>query len=214
MSKQLLTVYEAPKPQLALILAHGAGGGQKTPFMVRVAKGMATRGVTTATFDFLYIEQRRSAPDRPPVLEQRWREVLAEAKGRKEFSELPLAIGGKSMGGRIASHIAAQGVDGVSAVVFLGYPLHPPGKPEQRRDAHLPSIALPMLFVQGTRDAFGTSDEIAALMPSLQHPTLHVVTGGDHSFKITAKGRVDPLDEIMDAVASWLSARAAVRPPR
>jgi hypothetical protein len=214
MSKQLLTVYESPKPQAALILAHGAGGGQKTPFMVRVAKGMAARGVTTATFDFLYMEQRRSAPDRAPVLEQRWRDVLAEARGRKECSALPLAIGGKSMGGRMASHIAAQGVDGVTGVVLLGYPLHPPGKPEQRRDAHLPSIVLPMLFVQGTRDAFGTADEIAALFPSLQQPTLHVVAGGDHSFKVTGKGKVDPLDEVMNVVASWLSARAAVRPPR
>jgi uncharacterized protein len=207
MSKGLLTVYEATTPKAGLILSHGAGGGQKTPFMVRVAKGMAARGVTTATFDFLYMEQRRSAPDRAPVLEQRWREALQEAKGRNEFSRLPLAIGGKSMGGRIASHIAAQGVEGVSAVVFLGYPLHPPGKPEQRRDAHLPSIALPMLFVQGTRDAFGTADEIAALLPSLQHPTLHVVTGGDHSLKVTGKGKVDPLDEIMDVVARFVCDR-------
>ena len=214
MPKALLTVYEAPKPKAALILAHGAGGGQKTPFMVRVAKGMATRGVTTATFDFLYMEQRRSAPDRAPVLEQRWREAVAEAKGRPAFSGLALAIGGKSMGGRMASHIAAQGVEGVSAVVFLGYPLHPPGKPEQRRDAHLPSIAMPVLFVQGSRDAFGTADEIAALFPSLQQPTLHVVAGGDHSFKVTGKGKVDPLEEIMDVVASWLSAHAAVRPLR
>ena len=205
MPKELLTVYEAPTPKASLILAHGAGGGQKSPFMVRVAKGMATRGVTTATFDFLYMEQRRSAPDRAPVLEQRWREALGEARDGKAFAGLPLAIGGKSMGGRMASHIAAQGVDGVSAVVLLGYPLHPPGKPEQRRDAHLPSIALPMLFVQGTRDAFGASDEIAALLPSLQHPTLHVVTGGDHSFKVTGKGKVDPLDEIMDVVARFVS---------
>jgi uncharacterized protein len=207
MPKQLLTVYEATKPRAALILAHGAGGGQKTPFMVRVAKGMATRGVTAATFDFLYMEQRRGAPDRAPVLEQRWREVLQEAKGRKEFSRLPLAIGGKSMGGRIASHIAAQGVDGVSALVFLGYPLHPPGKPDQRRDAHLQSIALPMLFVQGTRDAFGSSDEIAALFSSLQQPTLHVVTGGDHSFRVTGKGKGDSLDEILDVVARFVCAR-------
>ncbi len=207
MPKELLTVYEATTPHAALILAHGAGAGQKHPFMVRVAKGLAERGVTTATFDFLYIEQRRGAPDRAPVLEQRWREAVADARSRKEFAGRPLAIGGKSMGGRIASHIAAQGVDGVSAVVFLGYPLHPPGKPEQRRDAHLPTIALPLLFVQGTRDPFGAADEIAALLPSLQQPTLHVVTGGDHSFKVTGKGKGDPIDEIMDVVARFVSDR-------
>ena len=204
MSKQLLTVYEATTPQATLILAHGAGGGQKTPFMLRVAKGIAARGVTTATFDFLYMEQRRGAPDRAPVLEQRWRDAVEEARSSKAFARLPLAIGGKSMGGRMASHIAAQGVDGVSGVVFLGYPLHPPGKPEQRRDAHLPSITLPMLFVQGTRDPFGSADEIAALLPSLTRPTLHIVTGGDHSFKVTGKGKVDPLDEIMDVVARFV----------
>ncbi len=204
MPKPLLTLYEAAKPTAGLILAHGAGGGQTTPFMVRVAKGLAARAVTTATFDFLYMEQRRSAPDRAPVLEQRWRDAIDEAKGRTPFSGLPLAIGGKSMGGRIASHIAAQGVDGVSALVFLGYPLHPPGKPEQRRDAHLPAITLPMLFVQGTRDAFGTSDEIAALLPALKRPTLHIVNGGDHSLKVAGKGKVDPLDEILDVVARFV----------
>src|SRR5262245_54034822 len=198
----MLTVYPAGSPKAALILAHGAGAGQKHPFMVRVAKGMAARGVSTATFDFAYIAEGRKVPDRAPLLEQRWREALAE--GRKTFANLPIAIGGKSMGGRIASHIAAEGIDDVKALVFLGYPLHPPGKPDQRRDAHLPRISQPMLFVQGTRDAFGTSDEIAALVPRLQHATVHAVDGGDHSFNVRGKkegkkeGKNDVLDEIMD----------------
>jgi predicted alpha/beta-hydrolase family hydrolase len=203
----MLTVYEAPAPRAGLILAHGAGAGQASPFMVRFAKGMAARGITAATFDFAYIAGGRKVPDRAPVLEQRWRAALEEARTTTAFAGLTLAIGGKSMGGRISSHIAAQGVDGVSALVFLGYPLHPPGKPDQRRDAHLPAIGERMLFVQGSRDPFGTSDEIAALVPSLRRATLHVVDGGDHSFKVPGKqaAKDAAIDEIMDVVAAFIT---------
>jgi hypothetical protein len=169
--------------------------------MVRFARGMALRGISTATFDFPYIAARRKVPDRAPVLEQSWREALDTA--RAEFAGLPLVIGGKSMGGRMASHIAAQGCEGVTGLVFLGYPLHPPGKPEQRRDAHLPAIRERMLFAQGTRDAFGGAAEIAALLPSLQHAQLHEVDGGDHSFKVSGR-KGDVLEGIMDAVAAWI----------
>jgi predicted alpha/beta-hydrolase family hydrolase len=204
----MLTVYAAEKPRAAFILAHGAGAGQKSPFMVRFATGMADRGITTATFDFAYIEAKKSVPDRAPVLEQRWRDVVEEARSNKDFKNLPLAIGGKSMGGRIASHIAAQGVEGVSALVFLGYPLHPPGKPDQRRDAHLPSIKERMLFVQGSKDPFGTSAEIDALLPSLKRATLRIVPGGDHSFKVPGKQaqKDAAIEEIMNDVATFLQA--------
>ena len=103
----------------------------------------------------------------------------------------------------MASHIAAQGCEGVDGLVFLGYPLHPPGQPEQRRDAHLPAIRERMLFVQGTRDAFGTAAEIAALLPSLQHAELHEVAGGDHSFKVP-DAKETCSKEIMDTVAAWI----------
>jgi predicted alpha/beta-hydrolase family hydrolase len=196
----MLTTYLTPSPKAALVLAHGAGVGQKSPFMVRFGKGMAERGISAATFDFPYMAAGRSVPDKAPVLEQAWREALAVAKS--EFGALPIVIGGKSMGGRIASHIAAQGCEGIAALVFLGYPLHPPGKPEQRRDAHLPDIEQPMLFVQGTRDAFGTSAEISRLLTSLRRATLHEVAGGDHSFKVS--GRKDVLEDIMDVVARWI----------
>ena len=151
---------------------------------------------------------RKSVPDRPPVLEQAWRDAIARA--RTELSGLPLFIGGKSMGGRIASQVASQGVEGVSGLVFLGYPLHPPGKPEQRRDAHLPAIAQPMLFVQGSRDPFGTADEIRALLPALQLATLHEIPNGDHSFKVSGRGAPKPdqvLNEILDMVKSWIFER-------
>ena len=146
-------------------------------------------------------------PDRAPVLEQTWRSAIDEA--RRTFPTLPLFIGGKSMGGRMASHVASrQGIGGIAGVVFLGYPLHPPGKPDQRRDAHLPAIAEPMLFVQGSRDAFGASDEIAALLPRLKRATLHEIAGGDHSFKVPGgkTKQEETLQEIMDAVAAWAEA--------
>jgi hypothetical protein len=200
-----LTQYPSATPRAALVLAHGAGAGQSSPFMVRVARGMAERGISTATFDFPYMAAGRSVPDRAPVLEAAWRDALAEA--RKAFGDLPTIIGGKSMGGRIASHIAAQGSEGIDGLVFLGYPLHPPGKPDRRRDAHLPSIRQRMLFVQGSRDAFGTSAEIAALLPRLTRATLHEIPGGDHSFKVPGRktpGTKDVIDAIMDVVAAWI----------
>ena len=188
-----------------MVVAHGAGAGQKSPFMVRTARGLAERGISAATFDFPYMSTGRSAPDRPEVLERAWREAVVAA--RAEFGALPLFIGGKSMGGRIASHIASQGCDGINGLIFLGYPLHPPGKPQQRRDAHLPAIREPMLFVQGSRDAFGTADEIRALIPSLQRATLHEVAGGDHSFKISGRGASKPdavLDSVLEVVRGWI----------
>jgi len=201
-----LKVYRSDSPVAGLVVAHGAGGGQNTPFMVRTAEGLAARGITAATFDFPYMAARKSVPDRPPVLEQAWREAIAEA--RNQMGRVPLFIGGKSMGGRIASHVASQGCPGLSGLVFLGYPLHPPGKPDQRRDAHLPAIAEPMLFVQGSRDAFGTTEEIRALLPKLQHATLHEVPGGDHSFKVSGRGAPKPnavVDGILDVVVGWMT---------
>ena len=200
-----ISVYPASAATAALVLAHGAGAGQKSPFMVQAARGFTDRGISVATFDFPYIARGKKVPDPTPVLEAAWREALAAA--RESLVRLPLFIGGKSMGGRLASHVAAQGVTGVSGLVFLGYPLHPPGKPQQRRDAHLPRIAEPMLFVQGARDAFGTADEIRALAPSLQRAAVHEVAGGDHSFKVAGRGSPQPeavLAGVLDAVAAWI----------
>ena len=199
-----LKVYPSERPFAALVLAHGAGAGQTSQFMVRVAAGLAERGMTTATFDFDYVTAGRKIPDRAPVLEAAWRRAIEAARSR--FHGLPLSIGGKSMGGRIASHVASQGGAGpLAALIFLGYPLHPPGAPDRRRDAHLPAIREPMLFVQGSKDAFGSSDEIRALLPSMQHAALHEIAGGDHSFKVPGGVARQPpvLIEIMDQVARW-----------
>jgi predicted alpha/beta-hydrolase family hydrolase len=205
-----LKVYPSERPFGALVLAHGAGAGQTSSFMVRVATGLAHRGLSTATFDFGYMTAGRKVPDRTPVLESTWREAIAAA--RQQFKGLNLFIGGKSMGGRIASHVASQGgATPLAGLIFLGYPLHPPGRPDQRRDAHLPAIAEPMLFVQGSKDAFGTAAEIRELLRTLPHATLEEVEGGDHSFKVPGGvARQDPvLASIMDAVARWATVKAA-----
>ena len=176
--------------------------------MVEAAKGFASRGVSTATFDFPYMTARRKVPDRAPVLEQAWRSAIESA--RAHFGDLPLFIGGKSMGGRIATHVAAQKSGGtLSGVILLGYPLHPPGKPEQRRDAHLPNISEPMLFVQGERDTFGGAGEIRDLLPRLQSATVHEIPGGDHSFRVPGgKARQQAvLVEVLTIATEWMRSR-------
>lgn len=210
-----LTVYPSESAVAAIVVAHGAGAGQTSPFMVRTARGMAERGIAAATFDFPYMAERRKVPDRAPVLETAWRSAIDAA--RRQIADVPLFIGGKSMGGRLASHVASQGGAGALAgLVFLGYPLHPPGNPQKRRDGHLPAIVEPMLFVQGSRDTFGTGDEIRALLPSLQRATLHEIAGGDHSFKVPAslrpKGGDDAtLHEILEFASRWIKGVIATR---
>lgn len=195
-----LRVYPSESATAAIVVAHGAGAGRMSPFLVRTARGLAARGLSSATFDFAYMTARKRVPDPAPVLEAAWRDAIDAAS--RAFAGLPLFIGGKSMGGRIASHVAAEGAHGIAGLVFLGYPLHPPGKPQQRRDAHLPRIEQPMLFVQGSRDAFGTAEEIRSLLSKLRRATLYEVAGADHSFKV-GRGAPDPLDEILDVVARW-----------
>lgn len=206
-----LTVYSSASPAAFLVLAHGAGAGQASPFMVRVARGLASRGITTATFDFPYMAARRKVPDRAPILEAAWRDAIDAAHGARGGA--PLFIGGKSMGGRIASQVASQAAApaDIAGLVCLGYPLHPPGRPDQRRDAHLPSIAAPMLFVQGSRDTFGTADEIRALLPRLQRAALQEVPGGDHSLKVHggAARQQEVIEGVLDGIRAWVQSGAA-----
>jgi predicted alpha/beta-hydrolase family hydrolase len=206
----MLSVYPSDRAAAGLVLAHGAGGGQHSRFMVEAAKALAARGITVATFDFPYMTEGRKVPDKGPALEAAWRTTIDAAQGDPAFAGLPLFIGGKSMGGRIASQVAAQRVDGITGLVYFGYPLHPPGRPEQRRDRHLPDIREPMLFVQGTRDQFGTAQEIRELLPRLnERTTLFEVSDGDHSFNVRVKvagRRADAvLTEIFDAAAGFIS---------
>jgi predicted alpha/beta-hydrolase family hydrolase len=185
-------VYEAKttEPGPTLVLAHGAGAGQRSPFMTRFAAALAGLGVRVVTFNFLYTEQGRKLPDRPAVLEACYRAVI-ETVCQELSGNQPLITGGKSMGGRIATQVAAADDDlPIDGIVLLGYPLHPPGRPAERRDAHLPRVRRPMLFVQGGRDAFGTPDELRPVLDQLQpRADLYVVAGGDHSFKVSRASR-------------------------
>jgi uncharacterized protein len=202
---------EGQGPEATLILGHGAGAGQQSAFIVNCARALAGLGVDVVTFNFLYTEQRRRLPDRAPLLESCYGAVVEAARERVESARLALFIGGKSMGGRIATQVAAADPGApIAGLVLLGYPLHPPGKPERRRDAHLPAVKRPMLFVQGSRDAFGTPEELEPLLASLvPRPTLHVVEGGDHSFKRPpgdAQTQAAILDDVQRTVVEWMAA--------
>ena len=200
-------VYPAAEPRLnaTLILAHGAGAGQHSTFMTSFATALSGLGVDIVTFNFLYTEQRRRIPDRKPVLEACYRAVIQAVRRELEGA---VFIGGKSMGGRIATHVAAEGLtDPPSGIVLLGYPLHPPGRPQERRDAHLPDVPCPMLFVQGSRDAFGTPAEIQPVLPKFDRQAmLHIVEGGDHSFKVANSRRPqdDVYREVQETIVKWL----------
>lgn len=191
-----------------LVLAHGAGAGQRSGFMSGWAGAFAALGVDAVTFDFPYTAQGRKLPDHAPVLEACYRAVVRVVRERVPSAGRRLVIGGKSMGGRMATHIAAQDADlPIAGLVLLGYPLHPPGRPAQRRDAHLPAVRRPMLFVQGSRDAFGTPAELQPVLDRIG-PTasLHVVEGGDHSFTVPrAGGRQADVDAaIRERVVAWI----------
>ena len=199
---------------VALILGHGAGAGQSSGFMLRCAADLAARGIDAVTFNFLYMERGRRLPDANDQLEACYRAVIAALREHPTLGRLTLAIGGKSMGGRIASQVAAAGGAGdLAGLVFLGYPLHPPGKPERLRAKHLPRVGAPMLFVQGERDAFGTPNELRPIIAALVPPAeLYVVAGGDHSFKVRKSEGV-PQEEVERAVQErierWLRQAAA-----
>jgi predicted alpha/beta-hydrolase family hydrolase len=174
-------IYGRPDHAAAtLVLAHGAGAGMEHPFLGGLAHALNDDGVATLRFNFPYREAGKKFPDRPPAAIAAWRAVMAEAASRS--SGEPLWAAGKSFGGRMASMAVAEGMS-AAGLVYLGYPLHPPGKPEKLRDGHLYGLTLPMLFLQGTRDTFATprllEDVVARIGPTA---TIEWWEGGDHSF--------------------------------
>ncbi len=205
--------YPAGQPSLlaGFVLAHGAGAGQTSPFIRDFAFGLAQRGISVLTFNFPYMEAKRRIPDRTEVLESSFEAAirkLRELIGQQDR----VFVGGKSMGGRIASHLAARPDSVVAGLILLGYPLHPPGKLDQLRTAHVNRLELPILMIQGTRDVFGTPDE---LKPWFSGPnaTIHPVEGGDHSFKIrkglSSRSQDDVYSEIQDRIRDWIGGVAA-----
>ena len=193
-----------------LILGHGAGANQSSGFMRLFANGLAERGLDVVTFNFVYSERGRGGPDPKAKLEACYEKVIEAVAQDKKLKGNKLAIGGKSMGGRIGSQVAAADSSKVAALVFLGYPLHPPGNLEKMRDAHLPDIKAPMLFLQGSRDTFGTTEEIRAVIKKHKLPaTLYEIAGGDHSFKVPKSAGLtqEQVYELaMDEIAQWLQA--------
>jgi hypothetical protein len=194
-----------------LILAHGAGNDMTAPLLLAVAEGLAARGVTVLRFNFLYKEAGKKAPDPMPKLELVYQAAIEAMRADEPKC---LFLGGKSMGGRVASMLAAKGT-ACDGLVFLGYPLHPAGRPEKLRDAHLPQIKAPMLFVEGTRDALC---DLALLRPVLarlkKRASMHVVDGGDHSFdllKSAGRTRESVHAEIITAIHGWIEDRAKPR---
>jgi predicted alpha/beta-hydrolase family hydrolase len=207
-------LYSAAERAPLLVLAHGAGAGQQSAFMIGFASALAALGVHALTFNFRYIELKRRAPDPPAVLEGCYRSVVAHALDAG-LGDDGLFIGGKSMGGRIATQIAAADrAMPLGGLVLLGYPLHPPGRPQQMRDKHLPDVRRPALFVQGSRDTFGTPGELGPVLARMTpHADLHVVEGGDHSFTVTrnAERQKTVIDEVRRVVADWVLTRRAAR---
>ena len=185
----------------AYVMGHGAGFDMNGKFMIDVAEGLVAGGVAVLRFNFPYTEAGRKAPDKQPTLEACFRAVADAAA--KEYPRPWL--GGKSMGGRIASHLVADGFD-ASGLVFLGYPLHPPGKPERIRDAHLSRIHVPMLFLEGTRDPFATQPLLSETIAKLPTATLHTIEGGDHSFKVPGRKPVDVMSELVSTTLAFVGA--------
>jgi hypothetical protein len=190
-----------------LVLAHGAGAGMHHPFMTSMQERLTHRGLAVALFNFPYTERGRRAPDTAAVLEDCYRAVVEQLRADPDLRPQRLFLGGKSMGGRIATHLVAAGVV-ADGVVLLGYPLHPPGQREKPRRAHLSAITTALLFVQGTRDSLCNLDDLRRAVDVIRAPVrVHVVDGGDHSFKVPVRsGRSDAavLDEVADACAAWV----------
>src|SRR5438132_8576262 len=194
--------------RLLYVLAHGAGAGMRHPFLESLAARLGARGVATLRYQFPYVEQRARRPDPPEVAAATVRAAVEEA-GRAAPA-LPLVAGGKSFGGRMTSTAAAaEPLPGVRGLVFLGFPLHPPGRPGTARAEHLDRVSAPMLFLQGTRDTFAQLPLLEPVIARLKpRATLHLIDGGDHSFRVPkSAGRTpeDVMNELADTIARWTS---------
>jgi uncharacterized protein len=198
----------APAKARALyVFAHGAGAGMTHAFMTAVADELADRGIATLRYQFPYMESRAKRPDPPKIAQAAVRAAVAEAQRR--LPQLPLIAGGKSFGGRMTSQAqAAEPLAGVAGLAFLGFPLHPAGKPSQDRAQHLAAVKVPMLFLQGTRDALAELDQLEPVCKSLgKRATLKLFADADHSFHVPARsGRKDPevRAEMLDEMAAWI----------
>jgi predicted alpha/beta-hydrolase family hydrolase len=194
-----------PDARACYVLAHGAGAGMTHPFMAAIADGLAERGIATLRYQFPYMEQGSKRPDSPKVAHAAVCAAVLEVSRLK----LPLFAGGKSFGGRMTSQAqAVSPLPGVVGLVFLGFPLHPPGKPSDERARHLLDVNVPMLFLQGTRDEFADLKLLEPLAQKLSpRATLKLFQDADHSFHVPARtGRKDSQvrNELLDATVGWI----------
>jgi hypothetical protein len=194
------------EPQFGYVLAHGAGAGMKHPFMEAVANGLAERDIATLRYQFPYMEAGGKRPDSPAVAQATVRAAVAAM--REKLPDLPLIAGGKSFGGRMTSQAqAAAPLDGVIGLAFLGFPLHPANKPSTARADHLSEIKIPMLFLQGARDALANEKDLKEVVRSLgKHATLFLIPDADHSFHVPARsGKTDAQvrAELLDELQAW-----------
>lgn len=188
-------------PRFGYVVAHGAGAGMRHPFLEAIAQALLARDVATLRYEFPYMEAKKSRPDPPAIAAARVREAVVQAN--TQWPGLPLLAGGKSFGGRMTSTAQSEAtLSNVRGLVFLGFPLHPPGKPSLTRAEHLSRITIPMLFLQGTRDEFAQKPFITQVSEELgPRATLQWIEGGDHSFKV-GKGR-DVIAELAGHIAAW-----------
>jgi len=197
----------APKDARACyVMAHGAGAGMAHPFMASVASGFAERGIATLRYQFPYMEAGGKRPDAPPVAHAAVRAAVEAA--RRRFPKLPLFAGGKSFGGRMTSQAQAKApLENVNGLIFFGFPLHAAGKPSQERAAHLSEVTIPMLFLQGTRDALAELGQLQLVCRALSRATLKLFDDADHSFQVPARtGRKDTevMAQMLDTAAEWI----------
>lgn len=196
-----------PDARACYVLAHGAGAGMSHPFMRAAAEGLALRAIATLRYQFPYMERRTRRPDPPRLAHATVRAAAAAALNL--LPNLPLIAGGKSFGGRMTSQAQAEApIEGVRGLAFLGFPLHPAGRPSHERAAHLFDVKIPMLFLQGTRDTLASLDELEPLCKRLRRrATLKLFPDADHSFHVPARtGRKDAevLGNVLDALAAWV----------
>ena len=206
--RQVSALFDLPaSAQACYVLAHGAGAGMRHPFLAAIAAGLRERGIATLRYQFPYMEQRKKRPDPPQIAQPSVRAAVAEAARR--LPNLALFAGGKSFGGRMTSRAQAEApLPGVRGLVFLGFPLHPPGQPSTERAKHLFDVQIPMLFLQGTRDEFARLDLITGICEQLgARATLKLFPDADHSFHVPARsGRTDAevKAELLEAASSWM----------
>jgi predicted alpha/beta-hydrolase family hydrolase len=197
--------------RLLYVLAHGAGGGMRHHFLAQAADVFAGRGIATYRYEFPYMQAGKHRPDSPGVAEAAVRAAIIAAAHRAP--ELPLIAGGKSFGGRMTSQAQVrEPLPGVRGLVFLGFPLHPPGRPGTARAEHLASVNVPMLFLQGARDEFAQLDLLQeVLRPLGDRATLHLIEEGDHSFNVpkrTGKTEADVMNELAETIQQWAANHA------